>query len=129
MDEKNNTPSTPCISLIYALDCQLGRIFAEGLEARWQRHLDLAEYVRGWVRERGFDFLAAEPYRSITLTCAVNSRNVDLAELKKKLGERGYAFDNGYGKLKGKTFRIAHMGDMQLADLQDFTAQIDDILS
>lgn len=128
MDEKDNTPSTPCISLIYALDRQLERIFAEGLEARWQRHQALAEYVRGWVRERNFDFLAAEPYRSITLTCAVNSRNVDLADLKKKLGERGYAFDNGYGKLKGKTFRIAHMGDMQMADLQDFTRQIDDIL-
>jgi aspartate aminotransferase-like enzyme len=129
MDEKDNTPSTPCISLIYALDCQLERIFAEGLDARWRRHLALAEYVRGWVRDRSFDFFAAEPYRSITLTCAVNNRNVDLAELKKKLGERGYAFDNGYGKIKGKTFRIAHMGDMQLADLQDFTRQIDELLS
>jgi aspartate aminotransferase-like enzyme len=88
----------------------------------------MAEYVRGWVQERGFGFLPAEPYRSLTLTCAVNSREIDLAELKKRLGERGYAFDNGYGKIKGKTFRIAHMGDMQLADLQDFTGQIDDIL-
>ncbi len=127
-DEKDNTPSTPCISQIYALALQLERIFAEGLEKRWQRHRDLAGYVRGWVAARGFDFLAAEPYRSMTLTCAVNSRDVDLAELKKRLGERGYAFDNGYGKLKGKTFRIAHMGDMQLADLEDFTGQIDDIM-
>ena len=127
-DEKDNTPSTPCISQIYALNLQLERIFAEGLEKRWQRHRDLAGYVRGWVAARGFDFLAAEPYRSMTLTCAVNSRDIDLAELKKRLGERGYAFDNGYGKLKGKTFRIAHMGDMQLADLEDFTGQIDDIL-
>ena len=127
-DEKDNTPSTPCISLIYALDRQLERIFAEGFERRWQRHRELAGYVRGWVSERGFGFLAAEPYRSLTLTCAVNSRDIDLAELKKRLGERNYAFDNGYGKLKGKTFRIAHMGDMQLADLQDFTGQIDDIL-
>lgn len=127
-DEKDNTPSTPCISLIYALDRQLERIFAEGFERRWQRHRELAGYVRGWVSEQGFGFLAAEPYRSLTLTCAVNSRDIDLAELKKRLGERNYAFDNGYGKLKGKTFRIAHMGDMQLADLQDFTGQIDDIL-
>ena len=127
-DEKDNTPSTPCISLIYALDRQLERIFAEGFERRWQRHRELAGYVRGWVSEGGFGFLAAEPYRSLTLTCAVNSRDIDLAELKKRLGERNYAFDNGYGKLKGKTFRIAHMGDMQLADLQDFTGQIDDIL-
>jgi aspartate aminotransferase-like enzyme len=127
-DEKDNTPSTPCISQIYAMDRQLERIFAEGLERRWQRHRDMAEYVRGWVQERGFGFLPAGPYRSLTLTCAVNSRGTDLAELKKRLGERGYAFDNGYGKLKGKTFRIAHMGDMQLADLEDFTGQIDDIL-
>jgi aspartate aminotransferase-like enzyme len=127
-DEKDNTPSTPCISQIYAMDRQLERFFAEGLERRWQRHRDMAEYVRGWVQERGFGFLPAEPYRSLTLTCAVNSREIDLAELKKRLGERGYAFDNGYGKIKGKTFRIAHMGDMQLADLQDFTGQIDDIL-
>lgn len=127
-DEKDNTPSTPCISLIYALDRQLERIFAEGFEKRWQRHRELAGYVRGWVSDRGFGFLASEPYRSLTLTCAVNSRDIDLAELKKRLGERNYAFDNGYGKLKGKTFRIAHMGDMQVADLQDFTGQIDDIL-
>ena len=44
------------------------------------------------------------------------------------LGERGYAFDDGYGKIKGKTFRIAHMGDMQLADLVEFTAEIEDCL-
>ena len=127
-DEKDNTPSTPCISQIFAMDRQLERIFAEGLETRWLRHAEMADFVRGWVKERGFGFLPAEPYRSQTLTCAVNSRSVDLAELKKRLGERGYAFDNGYGKLKGKTFRIAHMGDMKLADLQDFTCQIDDIL-
>jgi len=127
-DEKDNTPSTPCISQIYAMDRQLDRIFAEGLENRWQRHRDLAGYVREWVSSRGYGFFAAEPYRSLTLTCAVNSRETDLAELKKRLGERGYAFDNGYGKIKGKTFRIAHMGDMQLADLEDFTGQIDDIL-
>lgn len=128
MDDKDNTPSTPCISLIYALDCQLQRIFAEGLEQRWQRHRDLAAYVGGWVQERGFQFLAAPPYRSLTLTCAVNNRNENLGELKKKLGERGYAFDNGYGKLKDRTFRIAHMGDMQRADLEDFIRQIDDLL-
>jgi aspartate aminotransferase-like enzyme len=127
-DEKDNTPSTPCISQIYAMDRQLDRFFAEGLENRWQRHRNLAGYVREWACSRGYGLFAADPYRSLTLTCAVNSRETDLSELKKRLGERGYAFDNGYGKIKGKTFRIAHMGDMQLADLVDFTGQIDDIL-
>src|SRR6185369_16687839 len=44
-DAKDNTPSTPCISLIYALDCQLQRMFAEGLENRWARHHALADHV------------------------------------------------------------------------------------
>jgi aspartate aminotransferase-like enzyme len=128
-DLKDNTPSTPCISQIFAMDRQLDRMFAEGLENRWRRHLEMAQLVRSWVRERGFGFFPDEPYLSLTLTCAANSRNADLATLKKRLGERGYAFDDGYGKIKGKTFRIAHMGDMQPADLVDFLGVIDEILA
>jgi aspartate aminotransferase-like enzyme len=127
-DEKDNTPSTPCISLIYALDTQLDRIFAEGLEKRWQRHAELAQFVRNWALEHGFGLFAGEGYRSVTLTCATNERGVDLAQLKKRLGERGYAFDDGYGKLKGKTFRVAHMGDMRLEDLKGITAEMEGIL-
>ena len=127
-DDKDNTPSTPCISQIYALDLQLERFFAEGLEKRWERHRIMAEYVRGWVREHGYELFPEERYCSQTLTCAVNKAGTDLAALKKMLGERGYAFDDGYGKIKGKTFRIAHMGDMQLADLVEFTAEIEDCL-
>lgn len=128
-DLKDNTPSTPCISLIYALAKQLERIFAEGLEKRWARHRELAAYVRGWVEERGFDFFVAEPYRSLTLTSVANNRGLDLKGLKGALGERGYAFDDGYGKLKGETFRIAHMGDLLLDDLKEFIAVIDELTS
>ncbi len=128
-DEKDNTPSTPCISQIYALDRQLDRIFAEGLEPRWQRHRALAQLVRDWVQSHGYGFFTDEPYRSLTLTCATNLINTDLAALKKGVAERGYAFDDGYGKIKGKTFRIAHMGDLQLADLREFLAVMDDVLA
>jgi aspartate aminotransferase-like enzyme len=127
-DDKDNTPSTPCISQIYALDRQLFRFFAEGLENRWERHRVMAEYVRGWVIEMGYGLFPEEKYCSRTLTCAVNSKGSDLASLKKMLGELGYAFDDGYGKIKGKTFRIAHMGDMQLQDLHELTKTIEDCL-
>ena len=127
-DDKDNTPSTPCISLIYALDVQLQRFFAEGLESRWERHRIMAEQVRSWVKSQGYNLFPEEKYCSQTLTCAVNSKGTDLAALKKMLGERGYAFDDGYGKIKGKTFRIAHMGDMQPGDLREFTAVIEDCL-
>ena len=126
-DEKDNTPSTPCISQIFAMDLQLDRILAEGLENRWARHEKMANLVREWVLDRGYAFFADEPFRSVTLTSAVNSRGTDLSTLKKRLGERGYAFDDGYGKIKGKTFRIPHMGDMQVEDLQDFLAVIDEV--
>lgn len=128
-DDKDNTPSTPCISQIYAMDLQLDRMFAEGLDARWKRHQAMADHVRGWVVDRGYGFFPAAPYRSVTLTCAANTRGDDLGALKKRMGERGYAFDDGYGKIKGKTFRIPHMGDMQLADLEEFLSVLNELLS
>lgn len=121
-DAKDNTPSTPCISLIYALDSQLDRMFSEGLEQRWQRHQALADHVRGWVTARGFELFPELPFCSKTLTCTRNSRGIDLAGLKKKLGDAGFAFDDGYGKIKGQTFRIAHMGDMTISDLDELFA-------
>ncbi len=124
-DEKDNTPSTPCISLIYGLDCQLQRFFAEGLEARWARHRAMAERTRSWALERGFGLFAPEGARSVTLTSVANERGVDLAAIKKQLGEKGYAFDDGYGKIKGQTFRIAHMGDLKPAELEEFLAVLD----
>ena len=127
-DDKNNTPSTPCISLIYGLDCQLQRMFAEGLENRWARHDDLACYVRSWLEERGFASFPAAAYRSQTLTCSRNSRGIDLKSLKSNLGKAGFAFDDGYGKIKGETFRIAHMGDMTRADMDELFQAIVTIL-
>lgn len=127
-DEKNNTPSTPCISQIYAMDVQLARIFTEGLEQRWARHNELAEYVRAWVISHGFELFPEAAFCSQTLTCARNTRGIDLAGLKKNLADRGFAFDDGYGKIKGKTFRIAHMGDMTRNDLDGLFAAIIDCM-
>ena len=127
-DQKDNTPSTPCISQICAMDRQLERMFAEGLDVRWARHRELASHVREWVRARGFELFPEERYCSRTLTCVRNSRGIDLAWLKKKLGEAGFAFDDGYGKIKGQTFRIAHMGDMTGADLDGLFMAITTIM-
>lgn len=127
-DDKNNTPSTPCISQIFAMDLQLERMFNEGLENRWARHRELAEYVRTWVTSHGFDLFPETAYCSQTLTCARNTRDIDLAGLKKKLAEQGFAFDDGYGKIKGTTFRIAHMGDMTRVYLDELLSSIISIM-
>jgi predicted phosphoserine aminotransferase len=122
---KNSTPATPAISLIYALDLQLDRIFAEGLEERFARHAQLAERVHNWVLERGFGLYAAEGYRSQTVTTVENTRKIDIGALNAFLLERGLRISNGYGLLKNSTFRIAHMGDLQMADIDILLAELD----
>ncbi len=127
-DLKDNTPSTPCISLIFALAHQLRKFFAEGLENRYARHRQMAEATRSWILDQGFGLFAAEGYRSLTLTAGSNDGRTDLEKLKKLAGERGYAIDNGYGKIKNQTFRIPHMADMTLVDLEELFRLLEELL-
>lgn len=127
-DRKDNTPSTPAISLIFALDHQLQKFFAEGLEQRYARHAALAATTRTWALDRGFSLFAAEGARSVTLTCIANDGKTDLEKMKKLAGERGYAIDNGYGKIKNQTFRIAHMADTTAADVAEILDLFDELL-
>ncbi len=106
------TPSTPVIPHLFALRSKLQDIFEEGLAARFQRHRQTNQLVHDWVRANGFAFFAAEGYRSVTLTCVQNNREVDVARLTNLLRENfRFQIDGGYGKIKGKTFRISNMGD------------------
>jgi aspartate aminotransferase-like enzyme len=107
----NQTPATPAISLMYALDAQLDAIAGEGWLNRFARHQRLMEMVHDWVRSAGFDFFAEDGYRSPTVTCVTNTRGIDVGALNKYLRQRYMLISNGYGTLRGKTFRIAHMGD------------------
>ena len=120
-------PSTPSLSHMFALDYQLDRIMAEGLENRFARHIEMAEIVRAWAREH-FAIFTNEKYMSNTLTCIANTTGIDVADLNKKLGERGYQISNGYGSLKDKTFRIAHMADCTVPEIQELLAVMDEIL-
>ncbi len=120
-------PSTPSLSHMFALDYQLDRIMEEGLDNRFNRHVEMAEYVRAWARQK-FALFADERYLSNTLTTITNTQSIDVAALNKELGVRGYQISNGYGKMKDKTFRIAHMADCTLEEIKDLLSNIDDIL-
>ncbi len=123
------TPSTPSVSHIYALESKLDDIFAEGLENRYARHAKTNALVHDWVRRHGFEFFAPEGFRSVTLTCVANNRGIDVARLVKDLRERyRFAIDGGYGKLKGKTFRLSNMGDETEATVGELLAALDDCL-
>jgi predicted phosphoserine aminotransferase len=127
--QKNNTPATPPISLMYAADRQLDDILAEGLEARFARHERMAQMTREWVKRAGFALFSEEGYHSPTVTTVANTREIDISALNAFLRERGMVISNGYGKLKGKTFRIAHMGDTQPEDMAALFAAMDEFLT
>jgi aspartate aminotransferase-like enzyme len=123
------TPSTPSIAHIHALQSKLDEIFEEDLDARFDRHARTNALVHEWVRRSGFDFFAEEGFRSKTLTCVKNNRGIDVAEFAKKLRERHHlVIDPGYGKIRGKTFRLSNMGDETEETVAHLLACLDDVL-
>lgn len=120
-------PSTPSLSHMFALNYQLDKIMGEGIENRFARHKEMADYVRAWAK-KNFELFADEKYASNTLTTIKNTRGISVADLNKKLAMRGFMISNGYGNLKEKTFRIAHMADATLLDIKELLENIDDIL-
>jgi len=126
-DEKSQTPTTPAIPQIQALDAQLDAILSEGPERRFERHALLAGIVQDWAR-RHFALFAEAGYESPTVTCVSNTREISVAGLNDELARHGLVISNGYGKLKERTFRIAHMGDTQEAELRELLGIIDSVL-
>jgi len=124
------TPSTPSIGHVYALSSKLDDFFAEGLDARYQRHLRLAQMTRDWAAKHGFTLFPEAGYESVTLTCVNNGarpggRVVDAAKLQKLVKEQGILIDGGYGKIKGTTFRLSNMGDETEASMNQLYAALD----
>jgi aspartate aminotransferase-like enzyme len=127
--QKSTTPATPAISLMRALSVQLDRIFAEGLDARFARHQQLAERTQHWAIEQDFVLMAEEGYRSPTVTNVANTRGVKIGKLNDHLATLGMEISDGYGSYKGKAFRIAHMGETTSADLDRLFAAMSDYLN
>lgn len=126
--QKNQTPTTPSIPHIFALNRQLDRFFEEGLENRFKRHAKMADYVRKWAVDKGFELFAEEGYRSQTVTAVNNTLNINISKLNQELAKKEMMISDGYGELKQKTFRIAHMGDLTLEELEELTQTISELI-
>lgn len=126
--QKNQTSATTPISLLYAADKQLDHIVAEGMPQRIARHLAMRDRTMAWVTGRGFKLFSEPGYESPTVTCAHNNLEIDISALNKFLKSRDMTISNGYGRLKGINFRIAHMGDLQMADLETLFTAMDEFL-
>jgi aspartate aminotransferase-like enzyme len=128
--ESGMTPSTPIIPLIYALKSKLEDFAAEGLPARYARHARLNQAVRSWGLAQGFKLFPQDGYGSVTLNCFANNLGYDLPALNKVLKTKhALVIDGGYGKLKGKTFRISNMGDETDATIASLLQSLDSALA
>jgi predicted phosphoserine aminotransferase len=124
---KHQTPATPAVSLLAALDEQLAAFERETLAARFERHRTMERETHAWCEARGFPSFVAPAHRSPTTSCR-QAQGIDVSAFVKGLRARGHEISDGYGKLKGKTFRIGHMGDHGLADLRSLLSAADAVL-
>ena len=107
-------PYTPSTNLLYGLRESLSMLFEEGLENVFARHLRLAEATRRAVKAWGLEILCTNPEEyshSLTAVLMPNGHNAD--ELRNLILKKfNMSLGTGLGKLKGKIFRIGHLGDL-----------------
>lgn len=129
-DAVNNTPSTPAISLLYGLQYILAEIAKEGFGPRQQRHATTNAMIAAWGARHGFQLFAPEGRRSLALTCFATPEGFDLSGFIKNLkNKHNFLINGGYGKIKGKTFRISNMGNETEATMQELINAMDDVLA
>jgi aspartate aminotransferase-like enzyme len=106
---ENDTPFTPANTLIKAQRVSLKRIRAEGIENLWERHANIARACRAAVMAMGLDIFAARPNSALTVI-AVPAGLDGSATLKKLEKQHGYKLADGQDSMKGKIWRLSHMG-------------------
>jgi len=132
---KMQTPNTPALSLMFAAQAQLEDIRAETMERRWARHAAMAELTWSWVErmaeERGVALrvLAPPDGRSPTVTAVEMPNGEGAPAVVKAVRERGWVIGGGYGALKERTFRIGHMGDHTVGQLQALLGTLEEVLT
>ena len=126
--KKKQTPSTPSIPHMFGLKKVLSIIEEEGLENRWRRHIEMADYAQNWALNHGQTLYPDKGCESETITCIKNDQMWNINKINDKLLASGYRMDRGYGILRGKAFRIAHMGNVYMDDLIDYLNKFDEVL-
>ena len=123
--DDGNVPTTPSIPHFYALAKQLDDIIkVETLDARYRRHEAMRETTIR--RTAAYAELASDTdHASATVSALLPNRPPD--ELRAAMKKRGFTLGGGYGKWKATTFRIGHMGDIQLADLNTMLDALDEV--
>jgi aspartate aminotransferase-like enzyme len=128
---KRESPTTPAVSLLYALDQQLSDIEAEGLDARHARHLAMQRACVEWAERAGHErgggpeIVAREGARSPSVICL---RTEKAPRVLARMREHGFDLGGGQGALAGTSFRIGHMGDHSVAGIEAMLGVLESVL-
>ena len=127
---KLDSPFTPAVSLVRALDVALGLLLDEGLEAAFDRHARLGRACREGAKAMGLELFSPDEERSAVVTAIRAPDGVDSTEIVKQLRDRfGITIANGQGSLKGKIFRIGHIGWFDIFDITTALAAVELVLA
>jgi len=124
---KLDAPFTPPVSLVAALDVALGLLLEEGLEAVFERHVRLGRAARAGAKAMGLELFSPDEDRSAVVTAVLSP---DAAEVISGVRNRfGITLAGGQGDLKGKIFRIGHIGWFDVFDITTALAAIEIVLA
>jgi aspartate aminotransferase-like enzyme len=127
---KLDAPFTPAVSLVRALDVALGLVLGEGLEAAFERHARLGRACREGAKAMGLELFSPDDDRSAVVTALRAPEDIDVAAVVAALRDRfGITIANGQGPLKGKIFRIGHIGWFDVFDITTSLAALELALS
>ncbi|MBL7959052.1 alanine--glyoxylate aminotransferase family protein [bacterium] len=121
------TPFTPAISLIIGLRESLRLIREEGIESVWKRHSHMAESCRLAVKALGLEVFAEKPANSVTAVKVPSGLDADMV-FKTMRSKYGITLASGQDHLKGKIFRISHLGHYDIFDMVTVIAGIENTL-
>jgi aspartate aminotransferase-like enzyme len=127
---KLDAPFTPAVSIVRALDVALGLLLDEGLEAAFDRHARLGRACREGAKAMGLELFSPDEERSAVVTAIRAPDGVDSTTVVKGLRDRfGMTIANGQGDLKGKIFRIGHIGWFDIFDITSALAAVELVLT
>jgi serine---pyruvate transaminase len=127
---KLDAPFTPSVSIVKALDVALGLVLDEGLDAAFERHARLGRACRDGVKAMGLELFSPDDDRSAVVTAIRAPDGVDGADVVAALRDRfGITIAGGQGELKGKIFRIGHIGWFDIFDITTSLAALELVLA
>jgi aspartate aminotransferase-like enzyme len=125
-----DAPFTPPVSLVAGLDVALGLLLEEGLEASFERHVRLGRAARAGVKALGLELFSPDEDRSAVVTAVRAPAGVDAGDVVRGLRDRfGITIANGQRDLKGKIFRLGHIGWFDVFDITTQIAAVELVLA